>query len=893
MPFEWTVKRTFVGRDDGIVPTSSFCGGRLRLKRNALQSLHPFRRTLMEIALYARVSTNRQRQAQTIEQQLQRLRAAVADHPDWHLAEEHIYCDDGISGSRLNRPGLDRLRDQAARGAFACLVIVAPDRLARNSVHQVLIIDELNQVGCAVEFLERPMTDDPHDQLLLQIRGAVAEYERSLIAERMRRGRQAKLRSGQLLPWSVPPYGYILDPERPRDPSRVRLDPVKAAVVAESFAWYTDPTQPSTLYQIAKRLSDDNIPTPKGAHRWNPTTVHNILCNSAYAGPAYGYKIRQVPAQRRKSALRPAGRGQSYCATPPEEWIPIPVPALVSQAVFDAAQARLQRNRDLARRHNTTHHYLLRGLVSCGKCQLACTARTVHPGYDYYLCRGRTDSLQFRAGERCTARYAPASALDDLVWADLCRILTDPSVITHELTRAQAGDWLPQVLQSRRTTLQDAIAQLERQQARLLDVYLAGIVGRDEFERKRGELDQTQGGLAQQLRQLEVQIQQQIDVAGLARGIEAFCQRIEPTLAHLTFDQRRQLVELLIDRVIVTDGQVEIRYVIPTNPKGEQAAFCQLHQDYFDHIGGANRLPMCLREVVEGQAGGLVTLEALDRAGISRGILGDEGRPGLLGLCPRVLVENGLEFGLELGALGLRDVAQDVCQLMLATALPLGGGELERDGVEHRLMTSGDPQIDRLHPTLLEIVQQAFPGPLILAFPNREGQHLAFTGQRDPNHCQDRRFVAFIFIDYGEISATGKDVAVVGRKRALFPGVELGLQRVKDARDRGRTRLAAREGLDHRAHLRGTHPSHEYLTNRPIQFGLSSLVALEELRANPLPGSWHRQGFNRSQSSHQVAGVAPVALIPSARAALIPSGADQRGHFFFQHTHQRQPNRRP
>lgn len=113
-----------------------------------------------------------------------------------------------------------------------------PDRLARNYVHQVLLLEEFQQHNCHIEFLDRPMNQDPHDQLLLQIRGAVAEYERTLIAERMRRGRLAKLQTGQMLPWTRPPYGYRVHPERPRDPAGVRLDPAEAAVVAEIFTWY-------------------------------------------------------------------------------------------------------------------------------------------------------------------------------------------------------------------------------------------------------------------------------------------------------------------------------------------------------------------------------------------------------------------------------------------------------------------------------------------------------------------------------------------------------------------------------------------------------------------------------------------------------------------------------
>jgi site-specific DNA recombinase len=534
----------------------------------------------MEVALYVRVSTTRQQHTQTIEQQLARLREYVATQPDWHLAEEHIYRDDGYSGGKLNRPGLDRLRDRAALAGLERVLMTAPDRLARNDVHQMLLIDELAQRGCQVEFVERPMRQDPHDQLLLQIRGAVAEYERTLITDRMRRGRQAKLRSGQMLPWSVPPYGYVMDPERPRDPQRLHLDPVKAAVITQIFAWYTDPRTPATLYSVAKRLTDDHIPTPRGGPRWNVASVRGILRSPVYAGTAYSERTRPVPARLRQSALRPVGPGHSHRPAPPEEWMAIPVPAIISEETFAAAQAHLSRNTHMARRHNTTHEYLLRGLVSCGQCQLACTGRTLPPGYHYYLCRGRTDALRAAQGERCTARFTPARALDELVWQDLCRILREPALITHALARAHGGAWLPQALQARRKTLRDALIQLERQQARLLEVYLAEIIGRDEFERKRQEVTQTQHGLTQQLRQLEAQAQQQVDIAALAQGLEAFCQWLQPTLNQLTFAQRRQLVELLIDHVIVTHDQVEIRYVVPTGPKGETTPFCHVRLDY-------------------------------------------------------------------------------------------------------------------------------------------------------------------------------------------------------------------------------------------------------------------------------------------------------------------------
>ena len=426
----------------------------------------------MRAAVYARVSTTRQAQAQTIEQQLDRLRSAVAER-GWELEDQHVYRDDGYSGASLGRPGLDRLRDHAALADLDVVLVTAPDRLARNYVHQVLLIEELAGHGCRVEFLDRPMSGDPHDQLLLQIRGAVAEYERTLITERMRRGRHARLRAGTLLPWTRPPFGYRLDPDRPRR-AAVRVEPGEAALAAQLFDWYLEPQ--ATLYRLAARLTELGVAAPTGKPRWNAASVRGILRNPAYAGRALTNRTRVAPARRRKSALLPAGPGVSHAPRPEEDWIEVPVPQIVGEETFAQVQAKLDANQQGAAR-NTRHEYLLRALVSCGACRLACTGRQTAAGYRYYLCRGRTDALRAAQGQRCTARYIPAGQLDELVWADLCALLTDPAQVTRALARAQGGAWLPQELQARQAAIRQALGQLERQQQRLLDAYLAEVSG--------------------------------------------------------------------------------------------------------------------------------------------------------------------------------------------------------------------------------------------------------------------------------------------------------------------------------------------------------------------------------------------------------------------------------
>ena len=537
----------------------------------------------MRVAIYIRVSTNRQMLTQTIEQQIDQLQAYISTQ-GWILDSEHIYRDDGHSGAKLNRPGLDSLRDHAALAEFERVLITAPDRLARNYVHQVLVIEELSRRGVQVEFLDRPMSNDPHDQLLLQIRGAVAEYERTLIADRMRRGRLTKYRAGKLIPWTRPPYGYQVDPEHPRDPDMLHLDEAEAAMVSQMFAWYLEPQ--TTLYSIAKRLSDLALPTPSGKTRWNVSTVRGILKNSAYIGCAYTNRSYPVPSKHRKSALLPVGPGQSSASRPEEEWISISVPAIVSTETFERVQAKLSLNQQMSPRNNKSYSYLLRGLVSCGQCRLSAMGRTQHNGYHYYVCRGRTDALRAAQGQRCTARYSPAAQLDELVWHDLCAVLTNPEIIGYALERAYGGHWLPQELQAQLEALTKAAKQLERQQERLLDAYIANVIQLAELERKRKELTQKQEAIQKQTNQLQATATQRIALSQVAESIEAFCIQIRPALEEASFEQKRQLIELLIDRVIVSDGEVEIRYVIPTQPEGPHVPFSHLRSDYRRKLPG-------------------------------------------------------------------------------------------------------------------------------------------------------------------------------------------------------------------------------------------------------------------------------------------------------------------
>jgi site-specific DNA recombinase len=170
--------------------------------------------------------------------------------------------------------------------------------------------------------------------------------------------------------------------------------------------------------------------------------------------------------------------------------------------------------------------------------------------------------------------------LDELIWADLCDLLAHPEQVSHALARAHGGHWLPQELQARQQGLRRGLASLGQQLERLTEAYLAGVVRLDEYRRRRSDLEDRQRQLEGQARRLEAQADRQNELAGLSSSIADFCRRVRRGLSQATFEQRRSLVELLIDRVIVTDGEVEIRYGMPTDRASEQVRFCHLRLDY-------------------------------------------------------------------------------------------------------------------------------------------------------------------------------------------------------------------------------------------------------------------------------------------------------------------------
>ncbi|MDQ3133692.1 MAG: zinc ribbon domain-containing protein [Acidobacteriota bacterium] len=198
----------------------------------------------------------------------------------------------------------------------------------------------------------------------------------------------------------------------------------------------------------------------------------------------------------------------------------------------------------------------------------------------YYICQSKMGAINSRREEYCPSRFIPAKQLDDIVWQDLREVLCKPELLSQALGRAWGGSWIPQELQARRENLRRGRKSLERQLERLTEAYLAEVIPLAEYERRRRDIEERQEVLDEQARQMERQVERTVELAGVVASVEEFAARIRQGLDGASFEQRRQLVELLIDRVVVSNEKVEIRYVVPTNEASEQVHFSHLRTDY-------------------------------------------------------------------------------------------------------------------------------------------------------------------------------------------------------------------------------------------------------------------------------------------------------------------------
>ncbi|HEY6341188.1 MAG TPA: recombinase family protein [Bryobacteraceae bacterium] len=523
-------------------------------------------------AIYARVSSEQQREENTIASQTASLIEFAKSH-DLEVPKEWVFEDEGFSGATLERPGLERVRDLAAEGQIQVVLAYSPDRLSRKYAYQILLIEELAHQGVETLFVKSPQGDSAEDQLLVQFQGMIAEYERAQILERSRRGKRHRAQLGEVSVLSNAPYGYRYLRKTDQAPAAYSIEEAEAGVVRRVFAMYT--VEGLSIGEITRRLNAERIPTRK-ASRWERSVVWALLRNPAYRGLACFGKTR-VSARAR--VLRPQRRrGVTTPSTtagherPRAEWIEIAVPALVMEESFARAQELLQQNKIRSRRR-TIAPSVVQGLVSCAKCGYALSrtstqtsARKIH----YYKCIG-SDSWRKLGGPVCdNGRFIRQELLDQMVWAEVIRLLEDPTLIQRELDRRLEAARASDPTRKREQSLQRELTHLGKGIERLLNAYQEGLLSIEQLRERMPALRQRQQALRAEWQAIADQTNDRAAFLRLAETLTAFLARLRSTAETLSVIERQKIVRLLVQDVLVGEDTITIRHSIPIPSSSSQ-----------------------------------------------------------------------------------------------------------------------------------------------------------------------------------------------------------------------------------------------------------------------------------------------------------------------------------
>ncbi len=483
-------------------------------------------------AIYARVSTEKQEKEKTIESQLEELRRFCVSRGFIVVKE---YVDNGWSGETLARPGLDKLRDDAAKKLFNIVCIHSPDRLARKFIYQGLVIEELKKKGIKVMFLNRPIGNTPEDQLLLGVQGLIAEYEKAKILERTRRGKLHKARSGKLI-GGLPPYGYRYVKDSNGN-GRYVIDEREAEVVRLIFNLYL---QLRSVRAVARKLLEMGI-KPRRGIAWRTSTLHRILRNEAYIGTTYFNKTYGVPADSKRYSRR-VNTSRRFRSR--SEWIPIKVPAILDLETFSLAQEILRRNH----RERASTRYLLSGLVVCGNCGSTFSGEKSH-GYRFYRCNNRHRT--FPLPRECNARMISAEKLENAIWKTISNAILKPQIlVSHVLKLIGRLDKSKKTLEKEKAKLIASRNLLQNKKDRLIEAYTSGTLRKEEFLRKIEEYRNREEEINTKLMEMEGKLKRNVDKQPLMRNVAYFCNLAMERIKSMDFNQKRDFLRLLIDKII-------------------------------------------------------------------------------------------------------------------------------------------------------------------------------------------------------------------------------------------------------------------------------------------------------------------------------------------------------
>ena len=515
-------------------------------------------------AIYTRVSSDQQKENKTIESQVEAL-LNFADQKGYVVPHEYIFKDEGYSGAILVRPGLERVRDLSAEGQIQAVLVYSPDRLSRNYAYQVVLLDEFASFRTEVLFVNSPKAETPEESLLLQFQGMIAEYERAMIKERTRRGKRFKAKTGIVNVLSGAPYGYDYIKKTEETTAYYQINEEEASVVQEIYRLYTEDFL--SIGAVVRTLNDRKILTRKRKSQWERSTVWAILRNPAYIGKACFGKTEKAERQRITKPLRAKGsytpRNSCNKEKAKEQWIEIPVPAIIIATTFELAQERLKNNKHQSQR-NTVEITLLQGMLVCSECGYSLyrtSTRTSKQKLYYYRCLG-SDDYRYANGRKCDCRPIRQDYLDELVWQKILELLQDPALVQKEIDKRIQNTKKLNPHINQKTSLLKQKAKLAQAMDKLLDAYQEGLIPLDQLRKRMPELQKRVNTADKELDNLntyELSLDNRLNLL----DVRSFTDQLHKNINQLNIIDKRKILKLLVKEILVGEDNIIIKHSIP------------------------------------------------------------------------------------------------------------------------------------------------------------------------------------------------------------------------------------------------------------------------------------------------------------------------------------------
>jgi site-specific DNA recombinase len=453
----------------------------------------------------------------------------------------------------MERPELDRLRDDAQKGVFDAVLINDVDRLARDVALLGVVKRDLERHGIKVIFRKLPSDTSPTSNLMINILGSFAEFERELIADRTRRGRRHKIEVRKQYLGSNTAYGYSYIPaDRFAGKEGVlEIAPEEAIIVRQMFEWVDE--ERLSARRVLNRLNELNIRPRRGASKWAKSSVLRILKNEMYAGVWHYNKYQGC--EPKDLASSPRYRKRIKCSLrqrPRNEWIPLDLPEnlhLVPRARWERVQQQLARNLTFSPR-NEKHTYLLKGLVRCGGCRARYVGDPSH-GRFTYRCMNRCKKVS-SISERI---------LNDVVVSAVKEIVLDPTLLLRPLLEFNRADEYERVHHEKQAgQIEREEKRLNTEEQRILDAYRTDLISASQLGQQLEKLRARRAAI--ELARSEVQEEPQSREQNVAE-VKEFCTKAAQNLETFTEIEWREFLRIIVQEISFYGDSIKIKARLP------------------------------------------------------------------------------------------------------------------------------------------------------------------------------------------------------------------------------------------------------------------------------------------------------------------------------------------